>query len=37
MYDYLKQNVSDADARDFVIEVYGNAKSYDAADDYLIA
>lgn len=34
MYDYLKQNVSDADARDFVIEVYGNAKSYDAADDY---
>ena len=34
MYDYLKQNVGDTDARDFVIEVYGNAKSYDAADDY---
>lgn len=34
MYDYLKQNVGDADARDFVIEVYGNANSYDAADDY---
>lgn len=34
MYDYLKQNVGDADARDFVIEIYGNAKSYDAADDY---
>lgn len=34
MYDYLKQNAGDADARDFVIEVYGNANSYDAADDY---
>lgn len=34
MYDYLKQNVGDADARDFVIKVYGNANSYDAADDY---
>lgn len=34
MYDYLKQNVGDADAIDFVIEVYGNANSYDAADDY---
>lgn len=27
MYDYLKQNVGDADAIDFVIEVYGNANN----------
>lgn len=34
MYDYLKNNVGESDAIEFVIRLYGESNSYDNADDY---
>lgn len=34
MYDYIRNNVGDADAKDFAIKLYGEAGSFDAADEY---
>lgn len=35
MYDYIRNNVGDADAKDFAIRLYGVAMCFDAADEYL--
>ena len=34
MYDYIRNNVGDADAKDFAIRLYGVARCFDAADEY---
>lgn len=34
VYNYLKNDVGDSDARDFAIKLYGSSKQYDDADDY---
>lgn len=34
MYDYIRNNVGDADAKDFAIRLYGVAMCFDAADEY---
>lgn len=34
MYDYIRNNVGDADAKDFAIRLYGVAWCFDAADEY---
>lgn len=34
MYDCIRNNVGDADAKDFAIRLYGEAGSFDAADEY---
>lgn len=34
MYDYIRNNVGDADAKDFAIRLYGEAGGGDAADEY---
>lgn len=34
MYDYIRNNVGDADANVFAIRLYGEAGSFDAADEY---
>ena len=34
MYDYIRNNVGDADAKDFAIKLYGVAMCFDAADEY---
>ena len=34
IYDFIKNNVGNADAKDFAIRLYGEAGSFDAADEY---
>lgn len=34
MYDYIRNNVGDADAKDFAIRLYGEAGSFNTADEY---
>lgn len=34
MYDYIRNNVGDADAKDFAIRLYGVAGSFYTADEY---
>ena len=34
IYDFIKNNVGNADANDFAIRLYGEAGSFDAADEY---
>ena len=34
MYDYIRNKVGDADAKDFAIKLYGVAMCFDAADEY---
>ena len=34
MYDYIRNNVGDADAKDLAIRLYGVARCFDSADEY---
>lgn len=34
VYDFIKNNVGDADAKNFAIKLYGESMCFDAADDY---
>lgn len=34
MYDFIKTNVGDADAKDFAIRQYGEVGNFNAADEY---
>lgn len=34
MYDYIRNNVGEPDAKDFAIRLYGEAGCFDAADEY---
>ena len=34
IYDFIKNNVGDEDAKDFAIRLYGEAGSFNAADEY---